>query len=215
MCWSHCCAFSLTIQNSISFFVLFFLHHLIECKKPWKLLNPSSPSKAFHIVASFIEMDPTMPPSKRFFSNPQDFMFDFPIPQPPPSALALVHADELFSNGYIAPFFVNPLKMEAYKEVSRSSPTGERSVQHELIPDSKPNRLVCLRKCRIRLSKRMFLKYLGFLITLCRRIRRFNTSKKVETVVGVSVVYNEWRKPFDFENSIYEAVLHCKQSNGK
>ncbi|KAK5782650.1 probable membrane-associated kinase regulator 6 [Gossypium arboreum] len=166
-------------------------------------------------TASFIEMDPTMPPSKRFFSNPQDFMFDFPIPQPPSSALALVHADDLFSNGYIAPFFVNPLKMEAYKEVSGSSPTGERSVRHELIPDSKPNCLVCLRKYRIRLSKRMFLKYLGFLITLCRRIRRFNTSKKVETVVGVSVVYNEWRKSFDSENSIYEAVLHCKQSNGK
>lgn len=165
-------------------------------------------------TASFIEMDPTMPPSKRFFSTPQDFTFDFPIPQPPPSALALVHADELFSNGCIAPFFVNPLKMEAYKEVSRSYPTGERLVQHGLIPDSKSNCLVCLRKCRIRLSKRMFLKYLGFLITLCRRIRRLNTSKKVEAVVGVSVVYNEWRKSFDPENSIYEAVLHCKQSIG-
>ncbi|KAK9045169.1 hypothetical protein V6N11_059058 [Hibiscus sabdariffa] len=62
--------------------------------------------------ASFIEMDPTMPPSKRFFRHSQDFMFDFPISQAP---LPLVHADELFSDGYVMPLFVNPLKMEAYQ----------------------------------------------------------------------------------------------------
>ncbi|KAH9677494.1 putative membrane-associated kinase regulator 6 [Citrus sinensis] len=61
--------------------------------------------------ASFIEMDPRLPPSKRFIRNSQDFKFDFPVSQSP---LALVHADELFSNGYVMPLFVDQMKMEAF-----------------------------------------------------------------------------------------------------
>ncbi|KAE8678274.1 G-type lectin S-receptor serine/threonine-protein kinase [Hibiscus syriacus] len=34
-------------------------------------------------ASSFIEMDPRMPPSNRFFRHSQDFMFDFPISQAP------------------------------------------------------------------------------------------------------------------------------------
>ena len=85
--------------------------------------------------ASFIEMDPRMPPSRRFFRNSQDFKFDFPISQTP---LTLVHADELFFNGYVMPFFVNPLKMEPY-EVSDSTSTLPTSshASNLVIPASK------------------------------------------------------------------------------
>ncbi|KAE8728237.1 Detected protein of confused Function [Hibiscus syriacus] len=73
--------------------------------------------------ASFTEMDPTMPPSKRFF---QDFnKFYFHTSQTPPPTL--VHADELFADGYILPFFVN-----------HSSPTLlATSSQREQNPDKE------------------------------------------------------------------------------
>ncbi|OWM73854.1 hypothetical protein CDL15_Pgr018914 [Punica granatum] len=55
-------------------------------------------------------MDPRLPPSKRFYqrSSSHDFKFDFPTSQAP---LTLVHADELFSGGYVLPIFADPLKI--------------------------------------------------------------------------------------------------------
>ncbi|XP_022738466.1 probable membrane-associated kinase regulator 6 isoform X2 [Durio zibethinus] len=179
--------------------------------------------------ASFIEMDPRMPPSRRFFRNSQDFKFDFPISQTP---LTLVHADELFSDGYVMPFFVNPLKMEVL-EVSGSTSTLPASshAPNLVVPASKTNRP--LRRGR-RLSKRIFLKYLDFLRPLYRRIRGRKSSSRAESVDArvqvrknwvysaetsprISVAYSadEWRKSCDSESSIYEAVLHCKKSIGK
>ncbi|XVF12591.1 hypothetical protein REPUB_Repub08aG0132000 [Reevesia pubescens] len=180
--------------------------------------------------ASFIEMDPRMPPSRRFFRNSQDFKFDFPISQTP---LTLVHADELFSNGYVMPFFVNPLKMEAF-EVSDSTSTLPTSshAPNLVVPGGKTDR-PSLRRCR-RLSKRIFLKYLDLLRPLYRRIRGRRSSSRAESVDArvqvrknwvysaetsprISVAYSadEWRKSCDSESSIYEAVLHCKKSIGK
>ncbi|XWS50424.1 hypothetical protein CRYUN_Cryun12cG0086600 [Craigia yunnanensis] len=179
--------------------------------------------------ASFIEMDPRMPPSRRFFRNSQDFKFDFSVSQTP---LTLVHADELFSNGYVLPFFVNPLKMETY-EVSDSTSTLPTSshAPNLVVPASKAHRP--LRRCR-RLSKRIFLKYLDFLRPLYRRIQERKSSSRAESVDArvqlmknwvysaetsprISVAYSadEWRKSCDSESSIYEAVLHCKKSIGK
>ncbi|KAK8703349.1 hypothetical protein V6N13_021667 [Hibiscus sabdariffa] len=151
-------------------------------------------------AASFIEMDPTMPPSKRFFHTSQDLnKFDFPTSQTPPLT-ALVHADEIFSDGYIVPLFVN-----------RPTPTPQASSQREQIPDSGTKRRGrCLRRCRTRLSKRMFLKYLDFLRSLFSRIRGFNSCSKPEKPSPRT--NDPWRKSFDSESSIYEAVLHCKQS---
>ncbi|KAK8692743.1 hypothetical protein V6N13_070350 [Hibiscus sabdariffa] len=155
-------------------------------------------------AASFIEMDPTLPPSKRFLQTSQDLnKFDFPISQTPPLT-ALVHADEIFSDGYIVPvpFFL-----------SRSSSTP--ALQREQVPDSgtkRRGRGRCLRKCRTRLSKRMFLKYLDFLRSLFSRIRGFNSCSKPEKPSPRT--HDPWRKSVDSESSIYEAVLHCKQSIG-
>ncbi|XVE64309.1 hypothetical protein DITRI_Ditri07aG0090800 [Diplodiscus trichospermus] len=185
-------------------------------------------------ASSFIEMDPRMPPSRRFFRNSQDnFKFDFPISQTP---LSLVHADELFSNGYVMPFFVNPLKMEAYDVSGSTSTSLPASSQppNLVVPPSKTHGPPSLRRCR-RLSKRIFLKYLDFLRPLYRRIRGRKSSSRAESVDArvhvkkknwvfsaetsprISVAYSadEWRKSCDSESSIYEAVLHCKKSIGK
>ncbi|CAI0546409.1 unnamed protein product [Linum tenue] len=56
-------------------------------------------------ASSYIEMDPRMPPSKRFFrsySSSHEFNFDFPADHSPP----MNHADELFADGYLVPFFL-------------------------------------------------------------------------------------------------------------
>ncbi|MBA0564103.1 hypothetical protein Golob_009061, partial [Gossypium lobatum] len=181
--------------------------------------------------ASFIEMDPRMPPSKRFFRNSQDFKFDFPISQTP---LTLVHADELFSNGHVMPFFINPSKVEAY-EVSGSTSSLPTTTSHApdlMVPPCK-TRHPSLTRCR-RLSKRIFSKYLNFVRPLYRRILRGSKSSgRAESVDArvhsrknwvystttsprISVAYSadEYRKSCDSESSIYEAVLHCKKSIG-
>ncbi|XP_065868905.1 probable membrane-associated kinase regulator 6 [Euphorbia lathyris] len=182
--------------------------------------------------ASFIEMDPKMPPSKRFFSNSQDFKFDFPISQAP---LDCVHADELFSNGYVMPFFVDPLKIEAY-DVSDSSSQQLNPASSHTPKAVSGQKLRCssLRRCRT-LSKQMFRKYFRFLKPLYRRIRGqrpscrsgdMDTNVKVvktwlysaETSPRISVAYSVddcWRRSCDSDSSIYEAVLHCKKSIGK
>ncbi|XP_038999382.1 probable membrane-associated kinase regulator 6 [Hibiscus syriacus] len=183
--------------------------------------------------ASFIEMDPRMPPSNRFFRRSQDFKFDFPISQAP---LTLVHADELFSDGYIVPFFVNPLKIEAY-EIEASDSVSAMAIatssQVPAVPPSKTNR-PSLSRCR-RLSRRILSKYLDFLRPLYRRIRGRKSNGRAESVDAgiqtkkkwvysaeasprISVAYSgadEWRNSCDSESSIYEAVLHCKKSIGK
>ncbi|XP_021909202.1 probable membrane-associated kinase regulator 6 [Carica papaya] len=182
--------------------------------------------------ASFIEMDPRMPPSKRFFRSSQDLKFDFPIAQSP---LALVHADELFSNGYVMPLFVDPLKMEAFR-ASDSAPAIPTTSSHTSklgIPAKKANTFPS-RRCR-KLSKRMFLKYLAFLRPLYQRLRGRKSSSSpgsvdtrprgkknwvysTETSPRISVAYSTddcWRRSCDSESSIYEAVLHCKKSFGK
>ncbi|GMY07350.1 probable membrane-associated kinase regulator 6 [Fagus crenata] len=188
--------------------------------------------------ASFIEMDPTMPPSKRFFMNSQDFKFDLPISQSS-SLSTLVHADELFSNGYVMPLFVDPLKMEAYNcKASDSStiPTSNSHAPKVLVPNDKCSSSTRSTRSTRRLSKHVFQKYLDFLRPLFRRLRRSKSSSKAEIVdkrvhevvknwvyssetsPRISVAYSaddNWRKSCDSESSIYEAVLHCKRSIGK
>ncbi|KAJ6868256.1 membrane-associated kinase regulator 6 [Populus alba x Populus x berolinensis] len=182
--------------------------------------------------ASFIEMDPRMPPSKRFFRNSQDFKFDFPVSQSP---LTLVHADELFSNGYVMPLFVDPLTIEPY-EVSDSTaalPTSSHPPK-TVVSGCKPRRCSSLRRCR-RVSKQIIQKYLDFLRPFYRRFRGHRSSSGAENVDSKVQVMNSWvysaetsprisvansvddcwRRSCDSESSIYEAVLHCKRSNGK
>lgn len=180
--------------------------------------------------ASFIEMDPKKPPSKRFFKNSQHSKFDFPISQSP---LTLVHADELFSNGYLMPLFAESLQMEEYESSdSNTSPVSSSHAPKSEAPTC-PSRCLSLKRCRT-LSRRVFQKYLDFLRPLCRRLRGHKSSTETAAKRGLSVKNrryysdtsprisvalsaDDWRYSCDSESSIYEAVLHCKRSigNGK
>uniref|UniRef100_A0A2P2N2S9 Membrane-associated kinase regulator 6 n=1 Tax=Rhizophora mucronata TaxID=61149 RepID=A0A2P2N2S9_RHIMU len=181
--------------------------------------------------ASFIEMDPKMPPSKRFFRNhSHDFKFDFPISQSP---LTLVHADELFSDGYVMPVFVDPSKMRSYGDSDSTSALPNSSHAPKVVGSAGKFRSSSLRRCRS-LSKQVLHKYLDFLRPLYRIFRGHRTSSRTdsadtkvqvlkswvypaETSPRMSVAYSidNWRKSCDSDNSIYEAVLHCKRSFGK
>lgn len=182
--------------------------------------------------ASFIEMDPRLPPSKRFIriSSSSDFNFDFPMSQST-TPFPLAHADEIFSNGYVLPIFANQSKMEKYRvsdftcdQVSTCQATKNA------IPGSKL-RCSSLRRCQT-FSKQIFGKYFHFLRPLYQIIRNQKSNSKAEAgsrrAQGVkSWVYpadssprmsahsvDDWRKSCDSESSIYEAVLHCKRSIG-
>ncbi|KAL3714236.1 hypothetical protein ACJRO7_006212 [Eucalyptus globulus] len=185
--------------------------------------------------ASFIEMDPRMPPSRRFSQNrgnsaSQDFKFDFPGV---PSSPALVHADELFSDGYMLPLFLEHSKMKAY-EPSNSTPTQPGSLKLIMSSSTSCSPPSSKTRCR-KLSKRMFHKYMDFLRPLYRIFRAGRSSFRAEfgdkkgpgirnwvypeeassPRISEACSANDLRRSFDSESSIYEAVLHCKKSFGK
>jgi hypothetical protein len=177
--------------------------------------------------ASFIEMDPKLPASKRFFIGSQEFNFDFPLSESP---LTLVHADELISDGFLVPLFVKSSKnMEVYDDDTPDS-TPTTPISSNVQKNGKIRRL-SLRRCRI-LSKRILDKYLELIRPLCQKLRRRRFASRIEaaddsrmqevayspatsprTSSGYSV--RNWSMSCDSESSIHEAVLHCKRSIGK
>lgn len=165
---------------------------------------------------SFIEMDPRLPPSKRFFRVSSDFGFDFPISESP---LGLVHADEVMSNGFLVPLFVKDVKMEGYDGNCMPTPSDASSLS--VGPTRWRVRCTSLRRCQM-LSKRFFRKYLKILLRpfFCSNVRvGINRSWELSAATSprTSVAYSlddNWRRSCDSESSIYEAVLHCKRTQG-
>ncbi|CAK8532884.1 unnamed protein product [Lathyrus sativus] len=186
--------------------------------------------------SSFIEMDPRMPSSRRFFVTSQDFKFDFPISQES-SLNTLIDADKLFSNGYLMPLFDESLKnIEPYEYDSSNSnstlPSSFISHVPKKVVSLENSRNSSLKRCRT-LSRRVFQKYLNFLKPLCRKLRgqksgsskHENGMKRTQSVKNYRGSYYEssprtsvacstdnWRMSCDSDSSIYEAVLHCKRS---
>lgn len=190
-------------------------------------------------ASSFIEMDPRLPPSKRFIRVSSDFGFDFPVSESP---LGLVHADELISNGFVVPLFVRETKVDQYDddddvdEYYTSGDAASTSTNKSSFLSSRA-RCASLRRCQ-RVSKRFFYKYLKFLLRPLfyrrRRGRQFERSRSsnsntrmgsarkwefsAATSPRTSVAYSaddNWRRSCDSESSIHEAVLHCKKTQSK
>ncbi|GAB4858376.1 hypothetical protein Ancab_009848 [Ancistrocladus abbreviatus] len=114
--------------------------------------------------ASFIDMDPRMPPSKRFLRYMEEFDFDLPFSQQSPPA-TILPADELFSNGVLKPFF-DPSKVEGQCS-SGSSPCA--NAPRRLASDSKIH-CSSLRRCRT-LFKHILERYMDFVRPLCHKIK--------------------------------------------
>ncbi|KAI5443856.1 hypothetical protein KIW84_012491 [Lathyrus oleraceus] len=178
--------------------------------------------------SSFIEMDPRLPSSRRFFITSQDFKFDFPISQQS-SLNTLVHADQLFSNGYLM-----PLSDDSSNSNSNSNLTSSISHVPKKVVPIENSRSPSLKRCRT-LSRRMFQKYLNFLKPFCRKLRgqkpgsskHENGMKRTQSVknyrgnycessprISVACSTDYSRMSCDSDSSIYEVVLHCKRSIG-
>ncbi|KAL8557343.1 hypothetical protein ACS0TY_004686 [Phlomoides rotata] len=168
---------------------------------------------------SFIEMDPRLPPSKRFIRVSSEFGFDFPISESP---FGLIHADEVISNGFLVPLFVKDEKIEGHDGNCMPTASDASSL---LTTRTMTWRVRCapLRRCQ-RLSKRFFRKYLKILLRpfFCSNVRINGINRSWElsaaTSPRTSVAYSlddNWRRSCDSESSIYEAVLHCKRTQGK
>ncbi|KAK9724706.1 hypothetical protein RND81_05G093500 [Saponaria officinalis] len=154
--------------------------------------------------SSFIEMDPNMPPSRRFTKLDNDFDFNVPVSD------QSVPADELFSNGLLLPLVdSSSFFQDVQNRRGDSSSAGHQKTQSS-----------SLRRCRSLLSRKMFEKYLYFLFPLLKKIQ-FLTSKSKQNSrqaslrTSVCSSPDDWRRSCDFESSIHEAVLHCKRSFGK
>lgn len=195
-----------------------FITSLMEASQPlsiesfsyrWLInINPALEILDDDETASFIEMDPKLPPSKRFLGDAIDFSFDFPTTK---SALTLVHADELISNGLLVPLFVNTLKMKEFDTTD--------SISRRPISSQAPKMVVSancssVRRCRRTLSKRVIQKYMHFLRQFYQRMRSWRSSSKGENVYFSSPEASPRTSAAYSESSIYEAVLHCKRSNG-
>nr|GMC58261.1 probable membrane-associated kinase regulator 6 [Ipomoea batatas] len=176
--------------------------------------------------ASFIEMDPTLPPSQRFFSvSLPDFSnFDFPVSESP---LTLLHADELISNGFLVPLFAQPIKSDSF---DRAFDSPEKPTKQDQVRSSDGEiRCAPLKRCR-RLSRRIFRRYLDVIRPICVKLRRFGfaygrRSSRAEErkryefsgvvstrTSGATSSVDNWRRSCDSESSIHEAVLHCKRT---
>ncbi|TKY58831.1 membrane-associated kinase regulator 6 [Spatholobus suberectus] len=156
----------------------------------------------------------------------QDFNFDISITQSPS---VLAHADELFSNGLIKPVYVDPSKLESCNttpDSTQSSPISSfssrivspRTVQihHGFLTRWKTS------TCR---TLRILSRYVN---QLCQKIGSSRKSTKVDDIDKEEWLVNSWSSSrqaspksitvnpigalHDHENSIYEAVLHCKRS---
>ncbi|KAK6132155.1 hypothetical protein DH2020_034111 [Rehmannia glutinosa] len=191
---------------------------------PSSTVDPSDHDEA----NSFIEMDPRLPPSKRFFRvSSSDFCFDFPVTNSP---LGLVHADELISNGFLVPLFVKDVKLrrfddvEDYSYISSSSASGSNNSASS---STTRKNTTSLRRCQ-RLSKRFFQKYFKYilrpLLLFYRRRRGSSSNMRMKWELSAatqsprtSLAYSgddNWRRSCDSESSIHEAVLHCKRTQG-
>lgn len=190
--------------------------------------------------SSFIEMDPRLPPSRRFIiktSHESSFKFDNFVSFSDEDH-SLVHADELFRDGYVVPY--QSKATSATKDEEEESDPLDKTKKGKIETrgvKSKSSPSSC-RKLR-RVSKWVLLKYLDFLTPLCRRLKRCRSvgskgsigmdSRIRVTTSSRSRVYSDetstsprisvaddyyWRRSCDSESSIYEAVLHCKKSFG-
>ncbi|XVF73106.1 hypothetical protein PTKIN_Ptkin12aG0174700 [Pterospermum kingtungense] len=157
------------------------------------------------------------------FVTDQNFNFDA-LSQTP---AAFIHADELFNNGFIRPIYIDPSKRDSCNS-SDSIHTRLRSSSSSRA-EIPTGRIHCSFLGRWRKSTQQILKTLrGHLRPLYLKVGRSRKSTRVDDIDRRMRKVKSWnsspqaspRQSTAFsmaaschlENSIYEAVLHCKRS---
>ncbi|XP_029125403.1 probable membrane-associated kinase regulator 6 [Cajanus cajan] len=162
------------------------------------------------------------------FEECQNFNFDISITHSPS---VLAHADELFSNGLIKPIFVDHSKLESCNSNTISASTQSKTIS------SFSSRIVSPITLKIhhgfltrwKASTCRTLRNLSrYVNQLCQKVGGSRKSTKVDDIDKEEWLVNSWSSSqhvspksicvnpigalHDQENSIYEAVLHCKRS---
>ncbi|KAG6748165.1 hypothetical protein POTOM_048066 [Populus tomentosa] len=164
------------------------------------------------------EFDYRMQNSRRSLEEDQNFNFYFPISQSPD---ALLHADQLFSDGLIRPIFINQSKNEASSSLNLAPN----------VPSSLSSKTVSAVQILCRFLgrwKRILPKCFGYVRPLSHRVRDSRISTRVDNVERIaweakSQSNSREASPsrrvaysldgcHDSERSIHDAVLHCKRS---
>ncbi|KAJ6400658.1 hypothetical protein OIU84_016153 [Salix udensis] len=167
------------------------------------------------------EFECRMQSSRKSREEDQNFNFYFPISQSPD---ALLHADQLFSDGLIRPVFINQSKSEASTSLSLAP----------AVPSSFSSKTVSAVQILCRFLgrwKRILPKCFGYVRPLSRRVRGSRISTRVDNVERIAwevKSHSSSREASpsrrvacspdscrDSERSIHEAVLHCKRSMHK
>ncbi|XVE73787.1 hypothetical protein DITRI_Ditri11bG0146500 [Diplodiscus trichospermus] len=159
------------------------------------------------------------------FATDQSFNFDA-IAQTP---AAFIHADELFTNGFIRPIYIDPLKRESCDTLDSIEITLNSSFSSSAeIPTGRTH---CSFLGRWRKStKQIFRNLCGHLRLrhVCYRLWCLRKSNRVDDIDWRMWKVKSWNSSpqaspqqstacsmdasCHLENSIYEAVLHCKRS---
>ncbi|KAL6311558.1 hypothetical protein AAG906_005262 [Vitis piasezkii] len=137
--------------------------------------------------------------SQRLMDEAQNFNFDVPTSQ---SSVALIHADEVFSNGFIVPMFIDPSKKEALDTSHSLS-----SVPVSSLP-SRPGIPAVGIHCSFFRKWQNHQRALRGKIGGSRKLR-LGGSPQPSLQQSASSSVGDW---CHMESSIHEAVLYCKRS---
>lgn len=202
---------------------------LSNCKSPTKGLE--EPHREF-VYCSYEdtseEFNFSVKNSDDFLAECQNFNFGFSVPHSP---LVLVHADEIFSDGLLRPRFIDPSKVDFCNtpdpsQTKLSSSFSSRSFSPRTM-EIHHGLLTRWRKS----TRKSLVDFFRYVNQLRQKVGRSRKSLKVDDidktdwqVKCLSSSQKGSPKPLtthlpigdlhDHENSIYEAVLHCKRSIG-
>ncbi|XP_020218350.1 probable membrane-associated kinase regulator 6 [Cajanus cajan] len=159
----------------------------------------------------------------------QNFNFDISVPHSP---LVLVPADEIFSDGLLRPMFVDPLSKVEFCNTPDPTQTrlGSSFSSRTFSPKAMEIHHGLLTRWR-KSTRRTLVDFFRYVNQLRQKVGRSRKSIRVDDidktdwqVKCLSSPQKASPKPItthligdlhDYENSIYEAVLHCKRSIGK
>nr|XP_027187855.1 uncharacterized protein LOC101493269 [Cicer arietinum] len=147
-------------------------------------------------------------------NNVQNFNFDTCITQ---SNFVLVHADEIFSNGILTPVFVDSSKIELLCNTQDPIQTniGASFSTRRLTSKNMEIHHGFLTRWR-KSTWRTLLQFFRYFNPLRQKLGKSTKNNKVDDVDKI-----DWKASpigdfhIDHDNSIYDAVLHCKRSIGK
>ncbi|KAG4187867.1 hypothetical protein ERO13_A08G127400v2 [Gossypium hirsutum] len=162
--------------------------------------------------------------SNRFLTD-QNFNFDATAQTPEP---VIIHADELFTNGFIRPIYIDPSKRDSCNTLDSISIQTPPFTSRTENPKGRSG-CCFVRKYR-KSTKKVLRSLFEHLRPLCHKLGCSRKSTRVDDIerrmMGRAKSWNgsPQASPQQFtpcasmgaschlENSIYEAVLHCKRS---